>query len=285
VCGPDSYRDAQAEAGKGGSLRNTIYSAALQLHINMPDNTKRFSNRVEDYVKYRPGYPTAIIGYLRQQYGLTTDKLVADVGAGTGISSAMLLNAGYKVVAVEPNKEMREKAIDLLSPDDRFTAVDGTAEATGLAAASVDAIISAQAFHWFDTVQARAEFARILKPGGIVALIWNERKTTTPFEQEYAALITKHASDYVPIDQRIDTEKANAFFAPQPMQMELFQNKQEFDKDGLIGRLASSSYMPARGQQGYDAMITGIDALFNKNNDNGLVSIHYDTRVYAGRLS
>lgn len=249
------------------------------------NSTTRFSNRVDDYVKYRPTYPTAIIDFLQQKYNLTTDKLIADIGAGTGISTALFLDAGYHVIAVEPNREMRDKAEELLGNLPGFKAHNGTAEATGLEANSIDAIIAGQAFHWFDAKNTNVEFKRILKPGGIVALIWNERKTASAFEIEYDQLIIKHGNDYVKVDHRnIDEEHIGAFFNPQPFQLEVFENKQVFDFDGLQGRLLSSSYMPTREDAGYEAMITDLRGLFDKYQQDGFITIHYDAKVYVGRL-
>ena len=190
----------------------------------MPVNsTTRFSNRVEDYVKYRPGYPTEVINFLQEKYGITSDKLIADIGAGTGISTALFLHAGYKVIAIEPNKPMRDKAIDLLGSLPGFSAQNGTAEHTGLDTNSIDAIIAGQAFHWFDAEKAKTEFKRILKPSGLTVLIWNERKTSSIFEQDYDALIVRHATDYKQVDHRnIDTEHIARFFYPAPVRLQVF---------------------------------------------------------------
>lgn len=251
----------------------------------MTNNTTRFSNRVDDYVKYRPGYPTEIITYLQQTYNLSTDKLIADVGAGTGISAALFLDAGYRVIAVEPNAEMRNKAIELLDHHQGFTAKDGTAEHTGLAGSSVDAIIAGQAFHWFDAETSRIEFKRILKPGGIVALIWNERKTASQFEVDYDELIIRHAIDYVKVDHRnIDVEHIGKFFHPQQFQLQVFPNKQVFDFDGLAGRLSSSSYIPAKGQDGYQPTMADLRKLFDRYQQDNLITINYDTKVYTGEV-
>jgi SAM-dependent methyltransferase len=249
------------------------------------NSTTRFSNRVEDYVKYRPGYPVEIVRFLHDTYGLTQDKLIADIGAGTGISTELFLKKGYRVIAVEPNVEMREKAIELLDSYNGFIPKNGTAENTGIDSNSVGAIIAGQAFHWFDAVKTRTEFKRILKPNGIVALIWNERKTTSAFEQEYDELIIKHGNDYVKVDHRnIDTEHIAAFFNPEPVHLETFVNKQVFDFEGLKGRLLSSSYMPARGEEGYEPMINDLQALFNKFQQDEVIVINYDTKVYSGKL-
>lgn len=247
-------------------------------------NTTRFSNRVDDYVTYRPGYPGEIVGFLEKQYGLSSGNLLADIGSGTGISSELFLKNGYRVIGVEPNKEMREKSQDLLGSEPRFTAVDGTAEHTGLATGSIDALIAGQAFHWFDRDKTRQEFTRILKPGGLVALIWNERLTTSAFEQEYDQLIIRHGKDYVQVDHRnIDLDKIQAFFSPAAVTLTVFPNHQDFDISGLEGRLLSSSYMPAKNEPGYKAMSADLKALFDRYQQNGRTRINYDTKVFAGR--
>jgi SAM-dependent methyltransferase len=249
------------------------------------NSTTRFSNRVEDYVKYRPGYPDEIVKFLHDTYGLTQDKLIADIGAGTGISTELFLKKGYRVIAVEPNLEMREKAIELLGSYHGFIPQNGTAENTGIENNTVNAVIAGQAFHWFDATEARTEFKRILKAGGIVALIWNERKTTSAFEQEYDELIITHGNDYVKVDHRnIDTKHIEAFFGPNPVHLEVFANKQVFDFKGLKGRLLSSSYMPARDDKGYEPMINDLQALFDKYQQDGVIVINYDTKVYSGKL-
>ncbi|WP_449438542.1 class I SAM-dependent methyltransferase [Pedobacter steynii] len=249
------------------------------------NNTSRFSNRVEDYVKYRPGYPAEIIDFLQSQFGLYPDKIIADVGAGTGISAELFLNAGYEVFAVEPNLEMREKAVELLAHLPAFHAINGTAENTTLETGSIDAVVAGQAFHWFDRSAARFEFSRILKPEGLVVLIWNERKTKSDFEVAYDELIIKHGSDYVKVDHRnIDETKIGEFFAPEPFSYHLFQNKQVFDFYGLQGRLFSSSYMPARGEDGYEAMVADLKQLFEHYKEDNSITIHYDTKVYIGRV-
>ena len=249
-------------------------------------NTTRFSNRVEDYVKYRPGYPAEIINYLQEEYFLSPDKTIADIGAGTGISSELFLDAGYHVTAVEPNKEMREKSIELLGSDPLFKAVDGTAERTTLSDNMMDAIVAGQAFHWFDEDKSKTEFQRILRQNGIVVLIWNERKMSSDFEKDYEALILKHARDYKQVAHRnIDERHIARFFHPAPFRLKVFSNQQSFDFDGLLGRLLSSSYMPGRNEDGFKQMNDDLLKLFNRYRENGLIHIGYDAKVYAGRLA
>jgi len=247
------------------------------------DNTSRFSNRVENYVKYRPGYPEGIVAWLQTHYEFPASKVIADIGSGTGISAELFLKKGYTVSGIEPNTPMREMSEQLLKNYSGFKTINGTAEATTLPDQSIDAIVAGQAFHWFDVDKTKAEFLRILTPAGLVILIWNERLTGSSFEKEYDQLIIKHGRDYVQVDHRnIDTENIQAFFYPQKCHLQVFPNRQVFDFEGLKGRLLSSSYMPAEDQDGYIAMINDLRELFNTYNEDGLITIHYDTKLYSG---
>lgn len=248
-------------------------------------STERFSNRVEDYVKYRPHYPTEIMAMLRERYHVDKDKLIADIGAGTGISSELFLKAGFRVTGIEPNREMREKAAFLLQDYTNFTVLDGTAENTGLPDASVDVIIAGQAFHWFDRQLAKKEFKRTLKKGGLVLLIWNERLARSVFEKQYEALIVRHGNNYLKVDHRnIHFEDIQVFFAPGSVSLTTFENCQIFDFEGLKGRLLSSSYMPGVNDPGYTAMVGDLRALFDRYQKGGTIRIDYETNVYAGRF-
>ena len=246
------------------------------------DSTTRFSNRVADYVKYRPGYPATIVTWLQENHHLSAGETIADIGSGTGISSRLFLQAGYTVWGIEPNAAMREMSVQLLSNYPYFRAKDGTAEATGLPDSSVGAIVCGQAFHWFDAVKAKQEFKRILKASGTVVLIWNERLTGSAFEKAYDQLIIQHGKDYVQVDHRnINPDKIASFFQPQPCTLKIFDNRQVFDFDGLKGRLLSSSYMPAANEDGYEDMINDLKKLFDQHEQNGKITINYATKVYA----
>jgi SAM-dependent methyltransferase len=267
----------------------------------MSDNTTRFSDRVEDYVKYRPHYPGAILPYLQQTYSFDASWDVADVGSGTGISTELFLANGNRVFAVEPNAEMRDKAEELFAGyalvpgsgdegtrDERrgvFVSINGTAEATGLAAGSVRLIVAGQAFHWFDAVKSRLEFARILRPGGVVVLVWNERLTHTPFEAAYDALIERHGKDYKTTNHRnISDVQIRSFYHPAAFVLKAFPNEQWFDFEGLKGRLLSSSYMPKSGPA-FVPMIEDLRRLFDQYQQGARVRVGYDTRVYSGVLN
>jgi len=249
------------------------------------DNTKRFSNRVADYVRYRPQYPSAALTYLQQVYNLMPGALVADIGAGTGISSILLLEAGYQVIAVEPNPEMRASLQDLKHDYTGMTVTDGTAEHTGLPDGQADMVLAAQAFHWFDREIARREFSRILKPGGFVTLMWNEQLTASIFGQAYDALILRYGNQYVQSAHRnIDPDSLRDFFAPGTMKTQQFTNSQHLDLEGLQGRLRSSSYMPLPGDEAYEPMLAALGALFEQHQEHGMITLHYETKLFTGSI-
>ncbi len=247
----------------------------------MTDSIERFSNRVENYVKYRPDYPREIIGYLESKCGLTHETVIADVGCGTGISSRLFLENCNRVIGVEPNAAMRAAALEFLTEFPEFTTVDGTSDNTPLPDASVDMVVAAQAFHWFDAEKTRTEFGRILKPGGHIVLIWNERQLdTTPFLVEYEALLIKFANDYGTVrHENIAKQELDDFFQTE-YGSATFQNVQIFDFDGLKGRMLSSSYMPNESDAVFAAMIEDLRSLFAKHAENGRIRVLYDTKVY-----
>ena len=252
----------------------------------MLDPTKRFSSRVENYVRFRPGYPPEVLGLLRDDCGLTNEATVADIGSGTGKLAELFLANGNRVFGVEPNREMRAAGERLLRPFPRFTSIDGTAEATTLPGHSADFISAGQAFHWFDAEECRAEFSRILKPGGWVVIVWNDRHVdSTPFLAAYEELLRACSTDYENVNHRRfnDGVAITQFFRGQPRR-ENFPNAQRFDFDGLQGRLLSSSYAPEAGQPRHDEMLAALKNIFDAHQKDGQVVFEYETRVYCGRL-
>ncbi len=250
----------------------------------MKNTVERFSNRVANYIKYRPDYPREVIGFLRENAGHNEDSVVADIGCGTGISSRMFLEQGNRVFGVEPNTAMRAAAARELGAFGNFTAIDGTSEQTTLPDASVDLVVAAQAFHWFDAVKTRPEFVRILKPGGHIVLIWNERQLdTTPFLIEYEAFLLKYADDYTKVrHENVDQLRLREFFAGDYGSV-TFQNVQIFDFDGLKGRMLSASYMPSDSHAVFDQMIEELRILFAKHSESDKIKVFYDTNVYHSR--
>jgi ubiquinone/menaquinone biosynthesis C-methylase UbiE len=247
--------------------------------------TSRFSDRVENYIRYRPGYPREALDVLKRECSLTSSDVIADIASGTGIWTRMLLESGNRVYAVEPNVDMRQAGERLLSDFANFTSVNGNAEATTLQDESVDIVTSAQAAHWFDRKRSRQEFARILKPGGWLVLLWNEREVdTTPFLREYEQLLLTFGTDYEDVRHERTTDSVNEFFDPLPYQERVFAMRQEFDYAGLEGRLLSSSYAPGPGHPKHEPMLKELRHIFEQHVQNGIVGFDYKTRVYFGKL-
>ena len=251
------------------------------------DSTERFSRRVENYVRYRPGYPPGVLRLLEREYGLTSDAVIADVGSGTGLLSRLFLENGNRVFCVEPNAQMRLAGGRLLSGYAGFRSVPATAEKTTLPDAGVDFVTAGQAFHWFDPGPTRREFSRILRPGGLVVLIWNARKKDkTGFLAAYERMLETHGTDYSEVEhgRRGSPEEVGAFFDPEPVETAIFDNAQAFDLDGIKGRALSSSYVPAEGEPGCREMLEDLEGIFRAYRRDGTVTVEYDTRVYVGGL-
>jgi SAM-dependent methyltransferase len=257
-------------------------------HQPPSDATARFANRVGDYVKTRPGYPPEVLAVLRERAGLGPTSVVADIGAGTGIFTRTLLEAGVGVVyAVEPNAPMHAALIEALGDDPRLRTHEGTAENTGLRSASIDLIVAAQAFHWFERDKTRAEFQRILRPRGTVALIWNSRRDdATPFLIAYEKMLRRWSPDYAQVNHRnVGLDTIAPFFAPGPVERHVFPSQQVFDFEGVGRRLLSSSYAPASGHPNHEPMLVELRAIFDAHHQSGRVRFEYETEVYLGRFA
>jgi SAM-dependent methyltransferase len=264
-----------------GKLKN------LADHDHMPASnaTSRFSDRVENYVRYRPGYPPEVLQTLKSECGLAPQHIVADIASGTGIWTRMLLENGNRVFGIEPNDEMRQAGERLLASFAGFTSVAGTAEATRLSDQSVDFVTAAQAAHWFDRERARREFLRILKPGGWLVLLWNQRHTdTTPFLRGYEQLLLTYGTDYQDVRHENTMGALNQFFDPAPYQERSFGMRQEFGYEGLEGRLLSSSYAPGPDHPQHAPMLRELRRIFEAHAVEGRVAFEYVTRLYYGRL-
>jgi SAM-dependent methyltransferase len=256
----------------------------------MPSSTRdtvaRFSDRAEDYAKYRPHYSHDVVHAVQQACGLRSEHLIADVGCGPGMLAEIFLQNGNRVIGVEPNHEMRVAGEKYLAGYPNFRMVEGSAERTALPNHSVDFVVAGQAFHWFDPAAARIEFARIAKPGGWAVLVWHDRDIdSTPFLRAYETFIRKHGIDYEQVSHKYLANYAalESFFTPNPIQLIRQHNHQRLDYDGLRGRLLSSSYIPKSGQR-YEAMMRELPQLFSQNETDGHVTLEYDTKIYYGHL-
>lgn len=275
-----------------------------------PQTASRFANRAKDYAAYRPSYAEAAIPHLAATFALPADAVIADIGCGTGILARQLLDAlpgAPTVIGIEPNCEMREAGDEHLADHaraGRFTSRPGTAESTGLPDASVDLVVAAQAFHWFDVPRARAECMRILKNNGRagVALLWNERRglganvgrlesdgdgAADPVMSAYDRLLVRHAIDYAQVDHhvKVDERLLGTFYGPRGFARTTFPNPARMTFEQLRGRLQSSSYTPAEGEPGHAEMLAELRLLFDRHQREGVVHFVYDTQVFSGRLS
>ncbi|MBY8995835.1 MAG: class I SAM-dependent methyltransferase [Candidatus Heimdallarchaeota archaeon] len=247
--------------------------------------TERFSDRVENYSKYRPTYPKELINELKRAQLLSEDSVIADVGSGTGIFTKLLLRTGCTVYAVEPNDEMRLAAESNLNWYPNFVSINGQAEATTLEKRSVDLIMVAQSFHWFNAEETKWEFKRILKPTGNLALVYNSRQIEhTPFMRGYDQLLKKYCPEYEGIAQQyINLQQAKDFFGTEKVTHFVCNNFQIFNFDGLKGRLLSSSYTPKEDQVGFPLLLEGLEALFEKHQENDQVQFIYLTEMFYGK--
>jgi len=247
------------------------------------DPPRRFSERAGNYARHRPGYPPDAVEVLSREAHLEPGGVVADVGSGTGILTQALVAAGYRVFAVEPNDAMREAAERALGGRRGFASVSGRAEATGLASRSVDAVVAAQAFHWFDPALAREEFERILRPGGVILLVWNVRRSdASPLMRGYHDIVRRFAIDPVGLTRHDDRETIAAFFGPSGFRERVFPHADELDRAALLGRASSASYLPGDGHPHRGAMLAELDSLFDACEEDGGVRFEFDTHVYFG---
>jgi SAM-dependent methyltransferase len=241
-----------------------------------PDPTRRFAYRADVYARFRPSYPRQVTALLQEECGLSSASRVADIGSGTGLLSELFLDLGCEVFGVEPNLEMRRTGEQLLARHSRFHSVDGRAETTTLPDASVDFVAAGQAFHWFEPAASRREFHRILKPGGHLVLLWNERAGGPGFQAAYDALVRR----YAPETGRIKLDDMNTVFGGPVWRLVQFQNRQVLDLAGLQGRLTSSSYSPTPGTPQHQQMLDALAALFRDHESEGRVTLLYDTKMY-----
>lgn len=251
----------------------------------MSGTVERFSNRVENYIKYRPDYPVGVLRLFVEEMKMRPESVVADIGSGPGISARMFLENGNIVYGVEPNNAMRDAAERLLGKFSNFKSVDGTAEDSTLPDNFADFVTAAQAFHWFDHERAYVEFRRILKPGGWIVLIWNQRQLdTTPFLREYERHLLAHATDYDSVRHENVTEDVLAEFFKQGFKRATFENKQVFDYEGLRGRMFSASYIPAENTAGGERAEKDLRRLFDSHERDGRIEVLYDTNIFYSRF-
>jgi ubiquinone/menaquinone biosynthesis C-methylase UbiE len=279
-------REMQSAQAKSKGERQIKEGEFLKLENNKSNPLTRFSDKVDNYIKYRPHYPEDVVTYLQNEGVIFENSVVADIGSGTGISTELFLPNVKKVYGVEPNDNMRNAGEKLLSHYDNFISINGEAENTTLPDNSIDVVTAGQAFHWFDVEKSRKEFNRILKDRGYVVLMWNARQLSgTPFLDEYEKLLLEFGTDYIKVrHESVSHEIKVKFYGNDKFASKKFYNEQILDYEGLKGRLLSSSYIPRHGEHGYDEMLEELRKIFDKHNKEGKIKVIYNTEVYVGRL-
>ncbi len=252
----------------------------------MTNSTERFTQNVENYLKYRPSYPPQVLTMLKEHCGLTQDAIVADIGSGTGLLAELILENGNDIYAVEPNNAMRQAEKIYLSGFPQIKYIDGRAEATTLADQSIDVITVGQAFHWFEHQLIKPEFKRILKPNGWVLLVWNIRATnSSALMQDYENLLLKYGIDYPNVSAKsVDGKFIDEFFQPNKVNTQVIPHKQEFDYNSFQGRVLSTSYLPKPDQENYQSMLAELHNVFQQHQVKGKVDFLYETKIYCSQL-
>ncbi len=249
------------------------------------DPRNRFTNRVDDYVRYRPGYPRELVAWLRDEIGLSQEWRVADVGSGTGLLSLRFLENGNVVHGVEPNAAMRASAEEAFASDARFVSVAGSAEATTLTGHSVDVVAAAQAFHWFKIDETRAEWRRILKPDGWALIVFNTRLIdATPFMRAYDQHLVEYAVDYTRVDHRRGLSERLRQFFPGEVRQHLIPFTLQHRYDDVRGLSMSSSYVPPPGHPKHEEFFARLKEIFDAHAKDGVAEFPYETELFLGRL-
>lgn len=247
------------------------------------DHTHRFDGKSDIYEKIRPAYADGLFAYFADTLHIPADSVVADIGAGTGIFTKQLLSCGYTVFAVEPNRDMREKAERALSDNARFHSVCGTATDTTLPAGSVDLVTAAQAFHWFPPEEFRRECRRILRPGGMVMLVYNSRDKEADCTKALAEVYRTYNPTFHDYSNGISDEKCRAFFDG-ACDVYRADNRQIYDRQGYIDRALSSSYSLKEGDESFAAYVKALGDIFDRYATDGRITVPTDTVAYIGKV-
>ena len=245
------------------------------------DAARRFSGKVDDYIKYRPGYSPALIDFLSVECRLTPDCIIADVGSGTGLLTGLFLKNGNVVYGIEPNGEMREAAECLLKDYSLFRSVEASAESTTLHSSSVDFVLVGRALHWFDYEKALMEFSRILKPRGWVVIVWLKRKTASAFPVKYDELLTTYAKGH---KEKMKRQRVmEGLLTAAAFKRKALEDEWIFDFENLKGLTLSFSVSPRVGDPNYAPMLEALHSLFERYQVDGKVTLNYETLIYYGR--
>lgn len=247
------------------------------------DNTKKFTGKASVYSESRPSYPKVLFDYLVNIEKINKDSIIADIGSGTGKFSESLLNLGFKVFAVEPNKDMRTKAENLLSFNSSFISINGTDSNTTLEDNSIDYITVAQAFHWFNPVAFREECQRILEENGKAILVWNNRVPESEIVIKNSEICKRFCKNFIGFSGWLDkiSDTISKFYNNK-YELIKFENNLKYDEDKFIKRMLSASYSLTSDDENYLEYINALKDLFKNYSINGILSIPNETIMYIG---
>lgn len=253
----------------------------------MPDTYSHYSRTVEYYSRYRPRYPETLVPWLTAECGLAPGQVIADIGSGTGQMTERFLQRGHLVYAVEPNPDMRRVAEEELAAYPQLTSLGTTAEATAIPDHCVDLITVGNAFHWFDHARTREEFVRILKPGGWVVLAWNLERIGSPFGAAFEAFWQKHIDPKAHFTRARERELPGyiaQFFGEGGFNYHSMDNYQICDFEALLGVTLSTLKAPKSDDPRFGPMVEDLQAIFEQYQQNGAVTLEYDTALMCGQL-
>lgn len=256
------------------------------MQMSAGPHTERFSGRVEAYLAYRPRFPRGILSFLREHGALPEGAVVADIGAGTGMLAEIFLEAGHRVIAVEPNAEMLEACRELATQHPMLEIVQGSAEATTLPDASVNLIAVGRAMHWFDWPRAHREFTRILQSEGWVLVATNgHRDSGAPVSEELSAILRKWRTDSAEADTRRDfKERLREFLDTSTWQRTTLYHSMTMDFPTLLGYAESLSAIPRPGERGHEGMVAELRSVFERYSRNGVLETPIACQLFLGRL-
>ena len=248
-------------------------------------NEHKFDKKGEIYSKARPSYPDELFAYLKEQKLILESTVAADIGSGTGIFTEELCPYVSKIFAIEPNDDMRSVAEGKYAVHNNIISVNSSAEDTKLDDKSVDFITVAQAFHWFDRQSFKTECRRILKDGGKILLVWNDRDTGSELIRVNYDINRRFCPNFKGSSNGIDFSK-DAFkdFFEGDFDMVQFRNDLIYDENAFVSRSLSSSYAPKPGEEKYDGYIAELQELFKKHSQNDTIPYPYITRCYIGKV-
>ena len=250
-------------------------------------NEDKFNHLADIYEKYRPSYPQKYVEDIIEKCHLNFESLVADIGAGTGILTRQLLHNNLKVVGVEPNPDMR-KVLKKLETNKNFRAIEGTAEHTNLENNSIDLVVVAQAFHWFDKEKFKEECKRILKPNGSLWILWNQLDENEEIVKEQKRIDDQYTNRFQEVNGILSAtkkeEKIQGFFKDNRYETKVVDNPLENNKERFIGSNLSKSYSLKKEDRNYNNYIKAFGEVFDKYSENGMVIIPNKTYGYLGKV-